>query len=102
MIGRHSTPPNDHRRRAGEIGPSVAHLHDLLRYAIEQGCRIFDFTIGDEPYKRDWSDTDLKLYDLISPTTWRGALVAILLFAARCLKRRVKQTPIFWNTFYKT
>jgi CelD/BcsL family acetyltransferase involved in cellulose biosynthesis len=28
------------------FGPGVAHLHDLLRHAIEGGCTMFDFTIG--------------------------------------------------------
>ena len=41
--------------------------------AIERGYRIFDFTIGDERYKRDWCDTELKLYDYLSAATWRGA-----------------------------
>lgn len=39
----------------GEVsrfGPGAAHLRDLLAYAIERGCRYFDFTIGDESYKR--------------------------------------------------
>jgi CelD/BcsL family acetyltransferase involved in cellulose biosynthesis len=81
------------------FGPGVAHLHDLLRHAIERGCRIFDFTIGDERYKRDWCDTELKLYDLVSHTTWRGALVAMPVLAVRRLKRRIKQTPIFWDAF---
>ncbi len=40
------------------FGPGAAHLHDLMRYAIEHGCNEFDFTIGDEPYKHDWCDTE--------------------------------------------
>ena len=50
----------------GEIarfGPGRAHLHELLRHAIERGFRKFDFTVGDEPYKRDWSDIEVRLYD---------------------------------------
>ena len=31
-----------------------------IRHAIERGFRRFDFTIGDEPYKRDWSDIEIK------------------------------------------
>src|SRR5581483_7850814 len=44
-----------------KFGPGAAHLHELMRHAIEHGCTEFDFTIGDEPYKRDWSDTELAL-----------------------------------------
>jgi CelD/BcsL family acetyltransferase involved in cellulose biosynthesis len=81
---------------ASRFGPGAAHLHDLMRIAIERGCRIFDFTIGDEPYKRDWSDTELKLYDHISFVSLRGALVAAPLMALRRVKRAIKQTPALW------
>ena len=49
--------------------------------AIDRGFRIFDFTIGDERYKRDWCDTELKLYDHIAAATWRGALIAMPMLA---------------------
>jgi CelD/BcsL family acetyltransferase involved in cellulose biosynthesis len=78
------------------FGPGAAHLHDLMHYAIDRGCAIFDFTIGDESYKRDWCDTELKLYDIIAPVTWRGALVATPKLGARRLKRWIKQTPVVW------
>jgi CelD/BcsL family acetyltransferase involved in cellulose biosynthesis len=81
------------------FGPGAAHLHDLLHYAIDRGLHIFDFTIGDERYKRDWCDTELKLYDYIAPATWRGALVAMPMLAALLLKRWIKQTPVLWNAF---
>ena len=86
----------------GEVsrfGPGAAHLLDLLHLAIDREFRIFDFTIGDERYKRDWCDTELKLYDFIAPATWRGALVAMPMLAAQRLKRRIKQTPVVWNPF---
>jgi CelD/BcsL family acetyltransferase involved in cellulose biosynthesis len=82
---------------ASRFGPGVAHLHDLMQYAIENGCRVFDFTISDERYKRDWSDTELTLYDHISAATLRGALVALQLTAAQRLKRWIKQTPPLWS-----
>ena len=78
------------------FGPGAAHLHDLLHYAIDRGFSIFDFTIGDERYKRDWCDTELKLYDYIAPATWRGALIATPKLAAQRLKRWIKQTPLLW------
>jgi CelD/BcsL family acetyltransferase involved in cellulose biosynthesis len=84
----------------GEVarfGPGAAHLRDLMQYAIEHGCSVFDFTIGDERYKRDWSDTELALYDHISAVTLRGTLVALPLTAAQRLKRWIKQTPLLWN-----
>jgi CelD/BcsL family acetyltransferase involved in cellulose biosynthesis len=81
------------------FGPGAAHLQELLHQAIDRGFRIFDFTIGDEGYKRDWCDTEIKLYDYVSAATWRGALVAMPMLAARRLKRWIKQTPMLWSAF---
>jgi CelD/BcsL family acetyltransferase involved in cellulose biosynthesis len=84
----------------GEVsrfGPGAAHLHDLMQSAIEHGLKIFDFTIGDERYKRDWCDTELKLYDFIAAVSWRGALMAAPILAKQRLKRWIKQTPILWT-----
>jgi CelD/BcsL family acetyltransferase involved in cellulose biosynthesis len=83
------------------LGPGAAHLHELLRDAIDRGFRRFDFTIGDERYKRDWCDTELKLYDHIEAATVLGGAAANLSYAARRLKRLVKQTPLLWQTFSK-
>jgi CelD/BcsL family acetyltransferase involved in cellulose biosynthesis len=81
------------------FGPGAAHLHELLHYAIDRGLHIFDFTIGDERYKRDWCDTELKLYDHTAAATWLGVLVAMPMRAAQRLKRWIKQTPALWNAF---
>ena len=87
--------------KLSRFGPGVAHLHELLRYAIEHGIQSFDFTIGDERYKRDWCDAELPLYDHVKVTTWRGALAAMSLLPALRLKRWIKQTPILWSAFAK-
>ena len=84
----------------GEVsrfGPGAAHLHDLMQLAIERGLKIFDFTIGDERYKRDWCDTELKLFDVIAAENWRGELVAVPMLAKQRLKRWIKKTPVLWS-----
>lgn len=84
------------------LGPGTAHLHDLMRYAIGRGCRIYDFTIGDEGYKRDWCEIELELYDYISPATLPGVLAAAATRLGRALKRWIKQTPALWRMATRT
>jgi CelD/BcsL family acetyltransferase involved in cellulose biosynthesis len=84
---------------AARFGPGAAHLRDLLCYAIERGLRCFDFTIGDERYKLEWSEGTLRLYDLVAPASMRGWPVAALAGARRRLKRIIKQNPVLWSTF---
>jgi D-aspartate ligase len=81
------------------FGPGAAHLRDLMQYAIEHGLDCFDFTIGDEPYKREWCDDRLKVYDHVRAMTWRGRAAAVVSVIARRVKRFIKQTPSVWRTF---
>ena len=84
---------------ASRFGPGAAHLHDLLRIAIERGFTTYDFTIGDEPYKRDWCDGVIPLYDHYAAASARGALLCTPLAAKARLKRLIKQNPALWDAF---
>jgi D-aspartate ligase len=78
-------------------GPGTFHLRELLAYAIDRGLRLFDFTIGDEHYKLEWSDLRLRLYDYSAAATWRGWPASALSIARRRIKRFIKQTPLVWR-----
>jgi len=78
-------------------GPGRLHLRELLAYAIERGLRRFDFTIGDEHYKLEWSDLRMTLYDYSMAATWRGWPASLLSIARRRAKRFIKQTPLLWH-----
>jgi CelD/BcsL family acetyltransferase involved in cellulose biosynthesis len=79
------------------FGPGAAHLRELLRYAIERGLARFDFTIGDEGYKREWSDTTVPLYDHVAAADLRGFPAAVLMRAIRRTKRMIKQNEMLWS-----
>jgi CelD/BcsL family acetyltransferase involved in cellulose biosynthesis len=81
------------------FGPGAVHLHDLLRHAIGLGMRKFDFSVGDERFKVEWCDTELKLYDHTSAVTLRGVPAAAWVAAVRRLKRAVRQSPALWRAF---
>ena len=84
----------------GEVsrfGPGAAHLRELLQYAIRRGCKRFDFTIGDEPYKRDWCETEQQLFDHSAAVTLRGQPAAALALTWRRAKRAIKQSAPLWN-----
>ncbi|MGN6572860.1 MAG: GNAT family N-acetyltransferase, partial [Pseudolabrys sp.] len=84
---------------ASRFGPGAAHLHDLLRNAIERGFTTYDFTIGDEPYKRDWCDGVIPLYDHYAAASARGAVLCAPMMAKARLKRLIKQNPALWDAF---
>lgn len=78
------------------FGPGAIQLQDVMRYAAENKCPLFDFTIGDEPYKREWAEVEIALCDFVSPASWRGSLVAISTVAFRKFKRAIKRNPKAW------
>ena len=82
-------------------GPGAAHLMDIMAHAIERGCTVFDFTIGDEPYKRDWCDERQTLYDHLSARTARGLAAVAVHSATAKIKRTIKENPALWSTFFK-
>jgi len=88
-----------HTGALAHFGPGRAHLRQLIRRAIASGFTMFDFTIGDEPYKYDWCDVEVRLYDYLAATTVRAwpAAAAISLF--RRTKRFIKHTPVAWRVF---
>jgi CelD/BcsL family acetyltransferase involved in cellulose biosynthesis len=81
------------------FGPGVAHLRDLLRYSIERGLKHFDFTIGDERYKREWSDHTLLHYDHVAAASVRGWAAAAMMHGHRRMKRFIKQNEKLWSLF---
>jgi len=83
------------------LGPGAVHLHELMRYAIEKQLTIFDFTIGDEPYKLAWCEGARPLCDHVAVATWRGGLIAAPALTFKKLKRKIKQTPLLWAAFSK-
>jgi CelD/BcsL family acetyltransferase involved in cellulose biosynthesis len=82
---------------AAKYGPGAAHLLDLMDYAIGRGCDIFDFTIGDEDYKRNWADRFLVLKDHRAVITVGGALATVPATCVSNLKRAAKRRPLVWR-----
>jgi CelD/BcsL family acetyltransferase involved in cellulose biosynthesis len=73
----------------------------LFFHDIEQACmasmRIFDFSVGDEPYKRAWCEIETRQFDVLVALTAKGhAAVAAKRATARA-KSFVKNSPLAWR-----
>lgn len=53
--------------RIGRFSPGLLINEDMIKDRIEKGYEIFDFTIGDEPYKQKFGTTSSPIY-----TLWHG------------------------------
>lgn len=70
---------------------------DMIRDACERGKAVFDFSVGDEYYKRLWCDTETWQSDLFLPLTARGTAVATVSRSIAAMKRAVKSSPLLWS-----
>ena len=62
-------------------------LEHLLKWSIEQGFKVFDFTVGGEEYKKEWCNQEMKLLEVLHARTLKGYLYLNALMARRALKR---------------
>jgi len=85
----------------GRYKPGVQALVETMRWATEQGIKTFDFTVGDESYKNKWCEIHIDLHNHLTAKTLRGFLALLKTRVFLALKRKIKQTPVLWDSFTK-
>lgn len=72
-------------------------FYETIREACERGFDVFDFSVGDEQYKRVWCDTETRQFDHFIALTGRGAAVATVVRSFGAMKRALKSNPALWS-----
>ena len=85
----------------GRYKPGVQALVETMRWATEQGIKTFDFTVGDESYKSKWCEIHIDLHNHLAANTFRGSIALLKTRLFLSAKRKIKQTPILWDSFTK-
>jgi CelD/BcsL family acetyltransferase involved in cellulose biosynthesis len=70
---------------------------DNIREACGQGFSVYDFSVGDEPYKRLWCDIETRHMDVVAPLTLKGRAFAVSMQLYARLKAFVKTSPLIWK-----
>ena len=78
---------------AADASPGEFLFYLAIQKLCGEGVRLFDFGIGDQPYKRSWCTIETRQHDLLWPTTVSGSVVAALHRAKTGAKRLIKQNP---------
>ncbi len=66
------------------------HMQRLLEWSIEQSLKTFDFTVGDEAYKKLWSDEIMSLHEYKLGLTGKGQAFLRAYALGRVVTDRVK------------
>jgi CelD/BcsL family acetyltransferase involved in cellulose biosynthesis len=76
------------------FSPGNVMLRRLFEWCIAHDVETFDLTIGDEAYKDEWCDRELKMFDCIEADTPRGWAYATWLRLTRAGKRWILRSPL--------
>ena len=75
--------------RHGRLSPGLLAIEDSMRAAIEAGDRVYDFTIGDHPYKLRFGGKAIPLHEWYQPRTVRGYAAIFGITLVREAKRKL-------------
>ena len=68
-----------------------------IREACDDGLSVFDFSVGDEGYKRQWCDIETWQFDVALPLSAKGRLAVAARQGLAGVKRFAKSNPRVWN-----
>lgn len=95
----YSLMPTYEKGEYSRYSPGTILFRYIFDWCFEHQVETFDFTIGDEFYKKLWSDTELQIYDHAIPITNRGAIYTFANSFMRYTKRKIKNSPRAYNFF---
>ncbi|TIN84651.1 MAG: GNAT family N-acetyltransferase [Mesorhizobium sp.] len=81
----------------GHASPGDFLFFDNIQEACETGFEVYDFSVGDEPYKRLWCDIETRHFEVLVPLTVKGRMLALTLRQGARLKAFVKNSPTIWK-----
>lgn len=81
----------------GHASPGDFLFFDNIQEACETGFEIYDFSVGDEPYKRLWCDIETQHFEVLVPLTVKGRMLALTLRQGARLKAFAKNSPTIWK-----
>ncbi|MBZ9993243.1 GNAT family N-acetyltransferase [Mesorhizobium sp. BH1-1-4] len=70
---------------------------DNIQEACRSGFAVYDFSVGDEPYKRLWCDIETRHFEVLVPLTLKGRALGLALRQGARLKAFVKNSPMIWR-----
>lgn len=68
-------------------------FYDNIEESCGQGQLLYDFSVGDEPFKRLWCGTEIWHADVVVPLSLPGRIHALWLAARAGLVRAIKANP---------
>jgi CelD/BcsL family acetyltransferase involved in cellulose biosynthesis len=82
---------------AADASPGDFLFHLVIERLCAEGAHLFDFGIGDQPYKRSWCRIETAQHDLLWPATTAGRIASGAHRTKTAAKRFIKRNPrLYW------
>jgi CelD/BcsL family acetyltransferase involved in cellulose biosynthesis len=81
----------------GHTSPGDFLFFDNIQEACQTGFDVYDFSVGDEPYKRLWCDIETRHFEVLVPLTLKGRGLAMALQQGARTKAFIKNSPMVWK-----
>lgn len=76
--------------------------YEHIRKSAGEGYAVFDFSVGDEDYKRSWCEIEIAQFDVFMPLTVRGRAMHLSQTLRGRLVRFLKSNRAMWDFVKKT
>jgi CelD/BcsL family acetyltransferase involved in cellulose biosynthesis len=83
------------------LSPGDFLFHQMIRRACEHGAEMFDFGVGDEPYKRAWCDVETQHFETVRGFGARGLAYAQFYTIASKAKLVIKRNAYLFAVIKK-
>src|SRR4029078_11012686 len=81
----------------GNTSPGDFLFFDNIQEACETVFAVYDFSVGDEPYKRLWCDIETQHFEVLVPLTLKGRALAVTLREGGRFKTFINNSPTIWK-----
>ena len=71
--------------------------HNTVEWACRLDKKLFDFSVGDEPYKRSWADVETWQFETLLPLTMGGRALSLYERGRAVAVRRLKANDRLWD-----
>lgn len=86
---------------ASHASPGDFLFFENIHQACSDGLEVYDFSVGDEGYKRLWCDRVETQFDCLIPLNAKGRLATMALRTAAEAKRALKSNDMVWQAAKK-
>jgi CelD/BcsL family acetyltransferase involved in cellulose biosynthesis len=84
-----------------EASPGELLFWLMIEKSCREGAALFDFGVGDQPYKRSWCSQETVLHDMLIAITRKGSAIKPLMVLATRAKAAVKHNPRLYALLQK-